>query len=322
MEETRQQLAGAEEIRGKSILVIGGSYFYGRVFVMQAAKKHRVTVVNRGTYSMEELGANQITGDRRDGSLWENITEDYDVVVDFCAYEPGDIRLVLEHLKGKVKQYIFISTVDVYQRGISGCKGEETPLEYRSIPGEAGAYIGGKVALEQEVRIECEKHQVAATVLRPAILYGPYNYAPRESVFIQMMVQNHILPQITDATGRFQFVYVGDAAEAIEKCLLNSKTYGQSYNLCGDEIVDYERFFEELTKAAEYEIHHIPLTLQEMESKGLPLPFPTKEEEIELYTNEKSKTELGMEYISLPEGIKRTYRAFARVFSDSIAVSK
>ncbi|MDE6312157.1 MAG: NAD-dependent epimerase/dehydratase family protein [Lachnospiraceae bacterium] len=296
------------------ILVIGGSYFYGRVFVMQAAKKHDITVVNRGTYSMKDFGIKEIIGDRHNKSLWEGIPEDYDVVVDFCAYETGDIGLVLKHLPEKVKQYIFISTVDVYQRGSGEIKGEDTPLEERKIAGEAGIYIAGKVALEREIRLECEKRQIPATILRPAILYGPYNYAPRESVFIQMAVQNHILPQITDGGGKFQFVYVGDAAQAIEKCLLNDKTYGQAYNLCGEEILDYEIFFTELVKAAECQICRIPITLKEMEEKGLPLPFPATRQETEIYDNRKSKEELGMKYLEISEGIRRTYEAFAAVF--------
>ena len=48
------------------ILVLGGSYFYGRVFTMLAAKKHEITVLNRGTYSMESFGVKQIKGDRHD----------------------------------------------------------------------------------------------------------------------------------------------------------------------------------------------------------------------------------------------------------------
>ena len=67
------------------LLVIGGSYFLGRVFVMQAGKEHDVTVVNRGSLSVESLGAKQIKGDRRDAALWGKIWEDIDVVVDFCA---------------------------------------------------------------------------------------------------------------------------------------------------------------------------------------------------------------------------------------------
>ena len=242
------------------ILVIGGSYFFGRVFVMQAAGEHDITVVNRGTYSMAEFGTKQIKGDRKDENLWKNIGEDFDVIVDFCAYEEGDIAGVLRHVPGKVGQYIFISTVDVYERGIKGRKDERTPFETRSFPGEAGGYIAGKTALEREVREECAARDIPCTVLRPAILYGPFNYAPRESAYIRLMVQNHILPHITDATGAFQFVYVKDAAEAILKCLLNAEAYGQSFNLCQDEILTYDLFYEALKKVSDVETEDLSVT--------------------------------------------------------------
>ena len=59
------------------ILVIGGSYFYGRVFLMQLPKGHEVTVLNRGTYSMEEFGVTQVTGDRNDKNVLRTLTGDY-----------------------------------------------------------------------------------------------------------------------------------------------------------------------------------------------------------------------------------------------------
>lgn len=295
------------------LLVIGGSYFFGRVFVMLAAKEHDVTVLNRGTYSVAQLGAKQITGDRKDAAVWRAVTEDYDCVVDFCAYEKGDIARVLENMPGKIRQYIFISTVDVYERGISGLKGEDTPLETRILPGEAGAYIAGKVALEREVREECGRRGIDVTVLRPAILYGPLNYAPRESVYIHLLAQNHVLPRITDATGSFQFVYVKDAAQAVLKCLLNPTAYGQAYNLCGEEILTYDAFFRELRRASDVEAQEISLTASEAEDKRLPLPFPVTEEETELYSNEKGKAQLGLCYLDIAEGMERTYRAFRNV---------
>lgn len=305
------------------VLVIGGSYFYGRVFVMEAAKEHEITVVNRGTYDLSALGVRQMTGDRSDKALWQSVTEDYDVLVDFCGYRAGDIANVLDNLKGHIGQYIFISTVDVYQRGLPGYKDEHTPLEHRVFDGEAGTYIGGKVALEQELREQCEKRNIPFTILRPAILYGPFNYAPRESVFIQLMVQQRILPRITDADGKFQFTYVKDGAMAIIQCLGNENTYGESYNLCGDETVTYGMFADALLKSAHgmeekeenlSEIQEILLTVQSAAEQGLPLPFPVTAAETELYSNEKSKTALGMHYISLEEGMDRTCRAFWSVF--------
>ena len=73
------------------ILVLGGSYFFGRVFVMEAAKEHDITVVNRGTYSMEAFGVTQLKGDRKDTDFLKTITGDYDVLVDFCGYQKGDV---------------------------------------------------------------------------------------------------------------------------------------------------------------------------------------------------------------------------------------
>lgn len=298
------------------ILVIGGSYFFGRVFVMLTAKTHDVTVVNRGTYPMEDLGVKQIRGDRHDPALWRNIREEYDVAVDFCAYDKGDIRSFFENFGGHVRQYILISTVDVYQRTGGETKGEDSPFESRIFPGEAGAYIAGKVALEQELSEVCADRDIQYSVLRPAVLYGPYNYAPRESVYIQFMVRQGLLPHIMDTTGRFQFVYVKDAAEAVIRCLLNERAYGQAYNLCQDEMMDYNRFYQYLSEAADVEITEVPLTCSEAQQQGVPLPFPVTEEETLLVSNEKSKAELGLVYTDPGEGMVKTYRAFKGVYSN------
>ena len=296
-----------------NILVIGGSYFYGRVFVMLASKEHSVTVVNRGTYSMEEFGVRQIKGDRHDGAVFRQCTEKYDAIVDFCAYRPGDIETVLENLAGAVSRYILISTVDVYRRGTGQRKEEDAPLETRSFPGEAGEYIAGKVALEGEVRSQCQMRGIRWTVLRPAILYGPYNYAPRELLYIQMAVQNHALPEFTDADGRFQMVYIKDAAEAVMRCLEREASCDQAYNICQDEIVSYGDLMAKLRAASGEELETVSMTAAEAQQRGIPLPFPVFAGETELCANEKGKRELGPSYLPFAEGMRRTYQAFSKL---------
>lgn len=304
----------------QKLLVIGGSYFYGRVFVMEAAREERfdITVLNRGTYSMEQFGVTQVTGDRHDGETLRACGEHYDAVIDFCAYQPGDVQTLLEGLAGSAGQYILISTVDVYERGSGVVKTEEHRLEVRRFGGEAGDYIAGKTALEREVRSVCGEKRIPCTVLRPAILYGPYNYAPRESVYIQMMLQNHVLPRYTDADGRFQFVYVKDAAHAVLRAIGNERAYGQAYNLCQDEIMTYDSFLCALREAAEPEVREtlqeIPLTVEQALGGQAPLPFPATADETELCSNEKSRRELGLTYTDFAEGIGRTYRAFRQVY--------
>lgn len=306
----------------KEILVIGGSYFYGRVFVMEAAReqdKYHITVLNRGTYSMADFGVFQVAGDRHDTAVLAACDRDYDAVIDFCAYEAGDVETVLESISGNIGQYILISTVDVYERGSRIMKAEDHALEQRTFAGEAGVYIAGKVSLERELSRMCTAKGIPYTIFRPAILYGPYNYAPRESTYIQMMLINHALPYFTDADGRFQFVYVKDAAHAVLRVIGNEKAYAQAYNLCQDEIVTYEKFFQALKEAAEPEIietlQEIPITVDDAVAQQIPVPFPATVQETELCSNEKSKLELGMEYTDFHEGIRRTYQAFKRVFS-------
>lgn len=254
------------------LLVIGGSYFYGRVFVMEAAKAHEITVWNRGTYSMEAFGVRQIKGDRHERIA--GCGEDYDAVIDFCAYAPGDVRDTLDLLTGKTRQYVLISTVDVYERNPAVIKREDTPFEERNIPGEAGAYIAGKAALERELAEVCSAWGIPYTSLRPAVLYGPYNYAPRESAYISMLLQNHVLPRFTDAQGKFQVVYVKDAARAVLACLGNERAYGQAYNLCQDEIITYDMFFDTLKSVAEPTdlegLVEVPLTVEQAMSQGVP----------------------------------------------------
>ena len=134
-----------------------------------------------------------------------------------------------------------------------------------------------------------------------------------------MMLVNHVLPCFINAEGRFQFTYVKDAAQAILNVLGNKKAYGQSYNLCQDEVVTYDSFFKRLKEVAEPEVtevlQEIQITVDSAMAQQIPVPFPATAEETLLCSNEKSKQELGMEYTDFAEGMRRTYNAFKRVYT-------
>lgn len=76
----------------------------------------------------------------------------------------------------------------------------------------------------------------------------------------------------------------------------------------------YEDFYQALRMAADAEAEELPVTAEAAQNMGIPLPFPVTAEESELSSNEKSKRELGVCYISLQEGMARTYRAFKGVY--------
>ncbi len=328
-----------------NILVLGGSYFYGKAFVKMAAGKHAITVFNRGTVSMQEYGVSQITGDRHDADVIRSVEGDFDVIVDFCGYHKGDIGMMISNLKKLPKQYIFISTVDVYKRGIEGYKTEETEYEDRlgamiggagqsdelSVTDKSGqsdeltmedkseqsdtasksgvaqvaAYITGKIQLEKELKELADKCGFVYTILRPAILYGEGNYAGREDLIIRFMKEAHILPMVVGAEGSFQMLYVEDAANAICRCLGNEIAFNQSYNLCGDETITYDIFYDALKNSIKAEYKEIRMNVKSAIEQGAPTPFPLAKEETELYSNEKSKRELELVYTSLTEGLGR-----------------
>lgn len=301
------------------ILVIGGSYFLGRVFTMLAAKEHEVTVLNRGTYSMEEFGAICLKADRHDAEALQALPKgEYDVVVDFCAYRQGDIRTLLSGLSIRPKQYLLVSTADVYAKWTGRILTEDAPLEMRRFGGETGEYIRHKVLLEKELSELCKDGRFAATVVRPALLYGPFNYAPRESVYVQTACagQEWICP--VGAPGRFQPVYVKDAAQRILDLTGRREAFGQSYNLAG-ESVDYERFLTAFAgvSGGVARLRRVDAQDPVLTQPDTFLPFPLLEQETERYDGGKVTALTGREWTPLEEGLEKTWNAFARIYGQA-----
>lgn len=297
-------------------LVIGGSYFLGRVFVMLASPGHEVTVLNRGTYSMKESGVREWRANRRDFDALRKLPEEnFDAVIDCCAYAQGDIAGFLDAYRGKIGQYLFVSTADVYEKWTGKVLTEESPLETRHFGGENGEYIWQKLLLEKELKEVCAQKKIEATSVRPAILYGPFNYAMRESVYVQMAQSGREILCPVGAKGRFQPVYVKDAAAMMLALAGNEKAFGQAYNLAG-EPVDYEAFLTAFSVASKGKAKLLKVG-SEAECLRLPeafLPFPLTEEETEYYESRKILTDTGLSFIPLEEGLQKTYQIFSKIY--------
>lgn len=298
------------------VLVIGGSYFLGRVFTMIAHKQCSLTLINRGQYSMKHLDVQEYHFDRHDISAWKQLPhESYDAVVDFCGYQQGDIKQVIENYPGNIKHYIFVSTVDVYQRQTGKIKDETHPLETRRFLGEVGDYIYQKVILEQELIDVCKKHKIAYTSIRPGTIYGPFNYAPRESLLIQSMVKKEPFIHPMDANASFQLTYVKDVAEAILLTILK-KAYYKTYNVVAPEIIQYKDLYQCFNSCINQQHPIIDQTIEQALSQNYPFPYPLTKEEQELYDGSTICKDLDFHYTPLQEGIQKTYQAFLPIFQN------
>lgn len=295
------------------ILVLGGTYFLGKSFVELAKNDNEITVVNRGNKKIRFLtneNIKEFTADRHDIQKLSKLKgEAFDVLVDFCAYSPGDIRTILEALDGRIRQYIFISTCDVYRRGTSQILDEDAEFEERDFGGEAGAYILGKAALERELEECCREWNVAYTSVRPAFIYGPDNYAPRESMYFNWILQAGQIISPTDSDGFFQMVYVKDLARILLGLCGRREAFNEAYNVCGERIWDYPAFAESLKTATGIEFEQVLLTSADIEGRGIPLPFPLRKEESERYAGEKISF-LGVPETPFESGLSEAFAAF------------
>ena len=301
------------------ILVIGGSYFLGRVFVYTACKEHDVTVLNRGTRPLRLENVREVRIDRHDEEKLQSFAAGemraasgaavYDAVVDFCAFNPGEIRTAAKALRGLFQQYIFISTVDVLERTFGGSgtagapqpKKEDAPYETRYFGGQTGDYITGKVMLEKELKEISGEEGVCYTIVRPVMVYGPFNYAPREAYYVKRIAAGEPVFEPEDADGQFQFVYVRDAARMILALCGKEGAEGEIFHLAPPEYVTYRRFFALL------ESMHFPdadiRKIRYADAGEQYFPFPVTARETELYTGDKITALTGIPYTEFETGM-------------------
>ena len=302
----------------KKVLIIGGTYFAGRVFAIIANQKGwELSFINRGTYSMEYLGnVKEYKADRRaPGMLYGFPQGEYDAVVDFCAYEPGDCSSLLRSLNIRTKQYLLLSTADVYDRSIRTMKDENAPLQDHMGNCMAADYMWKKRNLETEAEQVCTELGIGLTILRPAFIYGPFNYAPRESFYVERIVKGQPIPVPTDSDSEWNFVFVTDVARAICACVEQQETScGQAYNLSAPEIVTYKSYMDVLQKVTDRPFETRPVTVSEVLAQNIPLPFPLTADESELFDGTKIAKQLGTSYLSFEEGMQKAFNAFKSVY--------
>ena len=168
--------------------------------------------------------------------------------------------------------------------------------------------------LEKELQKVHEQNHFAYTILRPAFVFGPYNYAPRESWFIQNVIQNHSVYYPSDSTGHFQMIYVKDAAEAIIRCIQSEKSHNEAYHLSAPEVLTYRTFLDELHNASDVDFTEQNVTVARSLTARIPFPFPLTEAESELFDGSKLTDELSLTYTPFSEALAATYRAMKGIY--------
>jgi 2'-hydroxyisoflavone reductase len=296
----------------KNVLVIGGSYFVGRVFVEELADdpEYRITVVNRGRRPLDLSGVEELVCDRGDSARMKAILPrvPWHAVIDFCGYTPEDLRPLLLALEdAAVGHFLFVSTASVYapSRMLPIC--EDFPTLTASQPelGPAADYGFHKRLSEQLIATHCTEHGIPFTCLRPTMIYGKYNYAPRESYFFDRILENRPLVLPEHCLALFQFVSVWDVAAILRRCMNNPATFSRSYNLAAEELVSYPRLVDVLESVMGTTIQTTLLPAAAIDARNIAIPFPFDAHLI--YSGQLIRDTLGFRYGSFLDGLGRTY---------------
>ena len=175
-------------VRPMRILILGGTGFTGPHQVRYAlARGHQVTLFNRGKEPQRwPKTVEQLVGDRANGDLRALAGRHWDVCIDNPTTLPSWVRDMGQALHGRVKHYIFISTISVYANP-SEPGDESAPLEQypgadpmaetlQSFHAHGELYGALKARSEQEARTQFPD---LATVIRPGLIVGPGDQTDR-----------------------------------------------------------------------------------------------------------------------------------------------
>jgi nucleoside-diphosphate-sugar epimerase len=301
----------------KNILIIGGSYFAGRIFVEELLKQKdcNIIVYNRGNLPLNKAGVIELVGDRNDRHRIRQTIPDltWDAVVDFCAYTPAQIEFMLDSLPGALKHYIFISTTTVNQNAFDLPIKEDSPKLTGPQPelGQYADYGYNKWLAECRLNELCEQKGIACTSLRPAIIYGEYNYAPRETYFFGLIENDKKIILPDNGLPLYSFVYVVDLARVIIKALGNPVVFSQAFNIAAPELVSYQRMLEVFEEISAKKINTRKMSIEDINRKGIPLPFPLDNHLI--YSGARIQNVLEFEYTSFVAGMRRAYEHYLLV---------
>lgn len=218
------------------ILIIGGTVFVGRHIVLAACNRgYEITLFNRGIHNPELFpDVQHIKGDRTtdlallDGNAW-------DVVIDTCGYLPSVVHQSVEALQGKVSQYVFISTISVYQISTQVPIRESSPLQ------PILDLAQDKVTMENYGPLKglCEEEVLKAfghhaLIVRPGLIVGPNDPTGRFTYWLERTRRGGDIAVPGTEDYPAQYTDVRDLAEWIVKMIENNNN--GVYNAVGPAL--------------------------------------------------------------------------------------
>ena len=225
----------APAAKSLNLLILGGTGLTGPFQVRYAlARGHKVTVFNRGRHNDRlPAGVTELVGDRNLHQLDQLKGKSWDAVIDNPTSVPFWVKDVGEVLKDKTKQYVFISTISVYetkgQKGLdessplmSYTKGDPLAVTLQDMMKDVeGLYGPMKAASEREA---LKWFGERTTIIRPTLIAGPGDDSFRFTYWPYRIAKGGEILAPGDGLDHVQIVDARDLAEWTIRLVENSTT--------------------------------------------------------------------------------------------------
>ncbi|HEY8993682.1 MAG TPA: SDR family oxidoreductase [Lacunisphaera sp.] len=236
------------------ILFVGGSGVISRAATQQTiAAGHELWLLNRGQHRPVE-GARMLVADMTDVAGVRHVLHGHtwDVVVQWIAFGPEDIRRDLELFGATTRQYIFISSASIY---------EKPPANYlitESTPrvNPHWEYSRKKIACELELEAAHQATGFPYTIVRPSLTYGddqiPLVLNAWQAPWTAIDRLRRGVPLIIpgDGTSLWTITHNSDFATGLLGLFGQSAALGEAFHITSDEALTWNRIFVETAAAA------------------------------------------------------------------------
>jgi uncharacterized protein YbjT (DUF2867 family) len=237
-----------DEIRPErlTLCVLGGTGFVGTELVTHLAMQgHWIRVPTRRTTSSDNLRVldtvRLITADIHDPRVLSRLFAGADAVINLVGIlnEHGRATFKTVHVDLAEKVVNAARTTGVKRllhMSSLGAEGKAAPSKYLRSKGEA------------EARVRASSPDIGWTIFRPSVIFGPGDSLTNRFAKL-LRLSGGFLP-LARAGARFAPVSVEDVVEAFKRALSDKATIGQTYELCGPEILTLEQIVRRTAEVA------------------------------------------------------------------------
>jgi nucleoside-diphosphate-sugar epimerase len=266
------------------LLCIGGTRFVGRHTVTEFLDHgYEVTLFNRGNHEnpfADDDRVGHAEGDRtNEGELRLAVERaDPDVVVDTCAYFPRDVRAATDICgDADVDAYVYVSSGASYGAEEIPKREDETALDEctteQATEDSVESYGPRKAEGDRAIFAAAERG-VNAMVVRPPVVYGPYDYTERFDYWIDRVLNHDRIVVPGDGTNLWQKVYVEDVASAL-RIVAEEGDPGEAYNVGDEDAPTLGEWVERIAETAGEDVDPVFAGPRELAAGGLELhDFP------------------------------------------------